>query len=210
MKLSGIDISHHNWGVIQAEERRTRGWLYEKAVDGFVIMKATEGITFDDPRFLDYIRMIGESNILGGFASAGAYHYARPENNTAYAEAKHFVDRIRPYAGKILLALDVEGRALAVPEIDKWCLEWLRTVEDLTGGVKPVLYVQRSALSFFESVPENDFGLWLASWQKVAPKQSYVLPWPFMALWQNNGVGLDTDIFFGNKKQWSAYCSGGK
>lgn len=210
MTLSGIDISHHNWSVIQAEDRRERGWLYNKAADGFVILKATEGVTFDDPRYNDYIRMIGEANIMHDYACVGAYHYARPENNTAYAEAKHFYDRIKPYAGKLLLALDVEGRALEAPNIGKWCFEWLRAVEELTEGVKPVVYVQRSALKLFDMVPAGNYGLWLASWQKVAPKHANAAPWPFMALWQNNGFGIDTDYFFGNAKQWSKYASGGK
>ena len=209
MTLSGIDISHHNWSVIQSEDRRERGWLYNKAADGFVMMKATEGVTFDDPRFQDYIRMIGESNIVYDFASVGAYHYARPENNTAYAEAKHFVSRIGGLAGSLVLALDVEGRALECPSLDKWCREWLDAVYQMTG-VKPLLYCQRSALKLFDSVPEGDYGLWLAAWQKQCPKHSAALPWPFIAIWQNNGLGLDTDYFFGNKKQWKKYATGGK
>ena len=209
MTLSGIDISHHNWTVIQGEDRRERGWLYNKAADGFVIMKATEGVTFDDPRFRDYICMIGESNIIYDFASAGAYHYARPENNTALAEAKHFVNVVGSLAGSLVLALDVEGRALEYPNIDKWSREWLDAVYDMTG-VKPLLYCQRSALKLFDSVPEGDYGLWLAAWQKQCPKHSAVLPWSFIAVWQNNGMGLDTDYFFGNKKQWRKYATGGK
>ena len=99
MIMQGIDISHHNYSLIRA---KGASYLYDKASLGFVIMKATEGVTFDDPRYNEYVRMIGESNIRYGFACAGAYHYARPENNTALAEAQHFVDRIRPYSGAAL------------------------------------------------------------------------------------------------------------
>lgn len=209
MKLYGIDISHHNWHLIQENERQERGWLYNMACDGFVMMKATEGRTFDDPRFMDYIKLIGETNIRFDFASAGAYHYARPENNLAAVEARHFVDRIGSLAGCLVLALDVEGRALEYPNIDKWCFEWLEAVKAMTG-VKPLVYCQRSALKLFDRVPAGDYGLWLASWQKQCPKNTQVAPWPFMAIWQNNGMGLDTDYFFGNKKQWRKYATGGK
>ncbi|MBO5186337.1 MAG: glycoside hydrolase family 25 protein [Prevotella sp.] len=205
MIMQGIDISHHNYSLIRA---KGASYLYDKASLGFVIMKATEGVTFDDPRYNEYIRMIGESNIRYGFACAGAYHYARPENNTALAEAKHFVDRIKPFAGSMLLALDVEGRALQYPNIDKWCYEWLKAVEDMTGGVKPLVYCQRSALNLFDLVPANDYGLWLAAWQKAVPKNPE--PWEFMAIWQNNGMNLDTDLFYGDPKQWAKYASGGK
>ena len=208
MTLSGIDISHHNWTVIQAEERRNRGWLRNQALEGFVIMKATEGVTFDDPRKNDYSRMIGELAIMTDKANIGYYHYARPENNSALDEARHFVEAIGYHVGHALLALDVEGRALSVPNIDKWCHEWLTAVEYMTDGVKPVVYVQRSALNLFDTVPACDFGLWLASWQKQKPK--ICAPWEFMAIWQSNGLNIDTDFFFGSPEQWHKYAVGGR
>lgn len=205
MIMQGVDISHHNYSLIRA---KGASYLHNTASNGFVIMKATEGVTFDDPRYNEYIRMIGESHIRHGFACAGAYHYARPENNTALAEAKHFFDRIGPFSGSLLLALDVEGRALQYPNIDNWCYEWLKAVEDMTDGVKPLVYCQRSDLHLFEKVPAHDYGLWLAAWQKSAPKNP--APWDFMAIWQNNGMNLDTDYFYGDAKQWARYASGGK
>ena len=210
MTLSGIDISHHNWSVIQAEERRSKGWLRGKADSGFVIIKATEGVTFDDPRMKDYSSQIGEAAIMNDRVQVGYYHYARPENNAALEEAKHFVKAVDFRIGHVLLALDVEGRALSYPNIDKWCYEWLRAVEDMTGGVKPLAYIQRSALNLFERVPEGDFGLWLASWQKQKPSQKMAAPWPFFAIWQNNGMNIDTDYFFGSPEQWRKYCIGGR
>ena len=208
MTLSGIDISHHNWTVIQAEERRSRGWLRNQALNGFVIMKATEGVSFDDPRKNDYSRMIGELAIMTDKANIGYYHYARPENNSALDEAKHFVEAVSYHAKHAVLALDVEGRALSYPNIDRWCYEWLRAVEDMTDGVKPLVYVQRSALNLFDLVPAGDFGLWLASWQKTKPAQKLAAPWPFFAIWQHNGMNIDTDFFFGSPEQWFKYARG--
>ena len=53
--LGGIDISHHNWSVI-----KTYGaaWLRRMVADGFVIMKASEGSTFTDPKCAVYTNMI--------------------------------------------------------------------------------------------------------------------------------------------------------
>lgn len=205
MKLSGIDISHHNYELIRA---KGAAYLYDTASLGFVICKATEGATWTDPRLNDYIRMLGEANIKYGFCQTGFYHYARPENNVPEAEAKYFYETIKKFNGSVLPALDVEGRALLCPDLDSWVLRWLRAYESLSEGVKPVVYIQRSALKLFEKVPAADFGLWLAAWTKVKPAK--VEPWPFMALWQDNGMNLDTDIFFGNVKQWNKYCTGGK
>lgn len=201
MTLSGIDISHHNYGMIKAGGA---GDLHTRAALGFVIMKATEGITFTDPRFNEYIRKIGEADIMADMVQVGAYHYARPENNTAVAEAKHFVDIVGRYAGHMVYALDVEGRALEVPGVGHWAFEWLREVWRLTG-VKPLIYCQRSALEKFNEAAAADFGLWLAAWMKKKPTKCE--PWRFMAIWQNNGYNIDTDYFFGSPVQWNKYAA---
>lgn len=201
MTLSGIDISHHNYTVLKADGLYK---LHEKAILGFVMMKASEGVSFTDPRFNEYIRAIGEADIMNDFVQAGAYHYARPENNAAVAEAHHFVDLVGRYAGHMVYALDVEGRALEVPNIDEWSFEWLREVQRMTG-VKPMIYLQRSALPKFKKTASGDFGLWLAAWTRTKPAKTD--PWSFMAIWQNNGLNLDTDYFFGSPDQWRKYAA---
>lgn len=201
MKLSGIDISHHNYSVLKADGLQK---LHERAALGFVIAKATEGVSFNDPRFNEYMKHIGEADIMNDFVQVGAYHYARPENNGAREEAKHFVDIVGKYAGHMVYALDVEGRALQMPDIDKWSYDWIETVRDLTG-VKPIIYLQKSALKKFVCCAASDVGLWCASWQKVKPAD--VAPWAFMALWQNNGYNIDTDYFFGSPDQWKKYAA---
>lgn len=202
MTLSGIDISHHNYALLRAQGLQR---LYDRAVDGFVIAKASEGFTFQDPRFNEYMRHIGESNIIGDFVQVGAYHYARPEYNDPRSEVSNFLSVAGRYAGHMVYALDVEGRALSVPGLDKWCRTWLDLVYKETG-VKAMVYCQRSALPLFKEVPAGDYGLWLAAWQKQKPKDTK--PWPFMAIWQNAAVNLDTDYFFGTTKQWRKYAGG--
>lgn len=198
--LSGYDISHHNYKTIAQNGGRH---LRMVARDGFIIMKATEGRTFDDPRCLEYARTIGDAAILQDKACVGFYHYARPEYNSAAEEAQHFVNVIRPYIGHAFLALDFEGRALSVPDGEIWARKWLDTVKLLTG-VKPVLYVQKSDFKRFENVAAADYGLWLAAWQKGKPKD--IKPWPIMALWQYDTVGLDKDLFFGSAAAWHKYA----
>ena len=200
--LNGIDISHHNYTTIKAQ---SKNYLYDKALTGFVMMKATEGATWIDPRFNEYIRMIGEHAITTHAVQVGAYHYARPEYNLPEAEAKNFLDMTWKYSGHMVYALDVEGRALSVQDLDKWCRKWLDIVYKETGS-RPLVYVQRSALKLFSSVPEGDYGLWLAAWIKSRPKDTQ--PWPFMAMWQYTSVNMDEDIFFGGPAQWFKYAGG--
>lgn len=200
MILQGIDISHHNKSLIRSYGRQ---WLREKASEGFVIMKATEGQTWMDPMYPSYVDMIGPEHILARKNQVGFYHYARPENNTPQEEVDNFLGAVSDYIGTGLLALDVEGRALECPNVGEWVYEWLKLVKRKTG-VKPVVYCQRSALPKFELAASGDYGLWLASWTKSKP--SKISPWSFMALWQYKGVGLDEDYFFGSPEQWRKYA----
>lgn len=200
MILQGVDISHHNRSVIRAYGEQ---WLYERARDGFVVMKATEGCTFTDPMMQSYIEMIGRDMIMQKKVQIGLYHYARPENNTPSEEVEHFLSRVGDLAGVAVLALDVEGRALELKNVGEWTYEWLKLVQRKIN-VKPLLYCQRSALPKFSLAAANDFGLWLAAWQKQKP--SKIAPWEFMAMWQWKGQGIDEDYFFGSPEQWRKYA----
>ena len=76
-KLYGIDISHHN-----------KYNLPKFSMFDFIIMKATEGISFVDPCLKQYISMLKKDQLYG------FYHYARPERNRAKEEAKNFINTI--------------------------------------------------------------------------------------------------------------------
>ena len=200
--LEGIDISHHNWHVIKTYGAE---WLQKMAREGFVIMKLTEGVSFDDPKAASYMLMIAEDD-SNEPPAVGFYHYARPEYNAPEAEAKHFLQQLRnvyEYKRGAVLALDVEGRALQVKNLDTWCFTWLETVYHATG-VRPLIYCQKSAVKLFERCAGADYGLWIASWSTVKPRK--VQPWAFPAIWQWSSLGLDKDYFFGGREQWFKYA----
>ena len=182
--LHGCDIS--KW----------QGMEFDFSNEDFVIAKATEGRTYTDKCFLHFI----EKAIIMG-KCIGAYHYARPENNTPKEEAEHFVNVIRPYIGRCLLALDWEGVALTYPI--EWAVEWLQEVEKLTG-VKPLIYCSASYVPQCAKVAENGNGIWVAKWSETAPK---VKPtFQVMALWQYTSTPYDKDKFFGDATAWQKYC----
>ena len=202
MTLNGIDISHHNWSVIKIYGA---AWLQKMARENFVIMKLTEGITFDDPKAAAYLAMIEEDDTAEPPA-IGFYHYARPEYNTPEDEAKHFLRQLKnvyEYKRGAVLALDVEGRALSVKGLDNWCWTWCDYVYRMTG-VKPMIYLQKAALKQLPRCATSDFGLWVASWSDTKPRK--VQPWPFVAIWQYSSLGLDKDYFFGDREAWFKYA----
>ena len=97
---------------------------------GFAFVKATEGRTFDDERFSFNRRAAKAAGLV-----VGAYHYARPDNNTPEAEAEHFLRVARPKRGELLPALDWETD----PPTAAWALRFLRAVESEIGR-PPILY----------------------------------------------------------------------
>lgn len=200
MIMQGIDISHHNKSLVKSYGS---GWLFDKALNGFVILKATEGQTWEDPCKDFYLESIGKQRIREKLVQVGLYHYARPENNTPSEEVENFLASVGDLVGSAVLALDVEGRALDCRNVGEWSYEWLKLVKRKTG-VKPLLYCQRSALPKFSLAAANDYGLWLAAWQKSKPAK--ISPWEIMAVWQFKGEGLDEDYFFGDSSQWRKYA----
>lgn len=199
--LQGIDISHHNKGYISAHEID----LAKVAETGFVIMKASEGISFKDPMLDTYYNMIrgDDSGRPSPMKNYGFYHYCHPETNPVRAEVDNFLRLVKGHKGYALYALDVEQKAFQAKNLNEWVFDWCSLVYAATS-VKPVVYCQKSGIKRLSQVAAADFGLWIPAWQKTAPAS--VKPWPFWAIWQYNCDGLDKDLFNGNSEQWHKYC----
>ena len=147
MSMNGIDISSWQTGIDLS-----------KVPCDFVIIKATEGVTYVNP---DCDRAFQQGADLG--KKLGVYHFAG--KNEAFAEAEYFVDHIRGYIKKAVLALDWEGNG--VSRGPAWAKDWLDRVYQLTG-VKPLLYMSNSTVHAYDwtSVVNGDYGLWNAGYYK--------------------------------------------
>lgn len=198
--LRGIDISNHNYNYIMQNDIDLCTYA------DFIIMKASEGVTYKDPHLDDFYDMIHGSHDgrpdpdrLYGF-----YHYARAEKNNPKAEADQFLSLVGHHAGSCIFALDVEGAALSNPMIDAWAYSWLLYVESKTN-VRPLLYVSESEVKRFKTVCEGDYGLWVAKWSN-GNKYPKVRPWQHWAAWQYQASALDYDFFNGGVDTFRAYC----
>ena len=190
--LKGIDISHHNkYQIFPTNGRKP---TLDISKQDFVIMKATEGKSFVDPMLDDYIKLLGQDQLYG------FYHFARPERNRAYDEAKHFCDTIGKYGEEALLVLDWEAQAVAQPI--EWALDWMKIVERKYGK-KPLIYCSSWYTKKCQPLLENNNGLWVAHYtNKKAPT---VYTYSTYALWQYSSEPYDKDVFNGNRKQWQKY-----
>lgn len=196
--LNGIDISHHNFYMQN---------LHELNILDFVILKATEGVRFRDPKMSTYMNVLKE-DMLYGF-----YHFGRPDlGNDPENEAVHFINTVNPYlSNRSILALDIEAEALKVKELDKWCATFMQIV-DITTGILPMLYISISETKKFPVTASLGSGLWAAKWSKNKPTAKQLEPWKFWAMWQYTSEGIfsgrrvDYDIFNGSREQFMKYA----
>lgn len=196
--IKGIDISHWNSDVTVKSALTT---------SKFCIIKLTEGKTYIDAAYNRNIKFVKDSKAIIGF-----YHYAHPEQNTAVQEANAFVSTLKKVylhgrTKNALLALDWEGKALNYPE--EWAIAWLGEVYERTG-IRPLFYVQASALDRFKRLPKMDYGLWVAKYTNPENTEPPIGKFPRWAMWQYSSTGYDHDIFNGTVAQLKKYAKPSK
>ena len=204
--LNGVDISHWQKGID-----------ISKIKCDFVIAKATEGTNFLDECFHSYMQTAISLDKCIGF-----YHFARPERNSAKAEAEFFYNNAKQYFNKGIPILDWESAGKANVA---WAKEWLDRIQSLTG-VKPMIYMSQSVCNKFDwsKVAKADYGLWVAKYRDMVPDANYDMSkaglkpsvswWTFYAMWQWTSRGkldgyagnLDCDVFYGTKETWGKYA----
>lgn len=208
--IFGPDVSDYqgevDWAAVAATGRL------------FGFAKATEGRTFVAETF--------ERNRAGmaaaGLVLRGLYHFARPDRNTALAEADHFLMTIgdRLDAGEVAV-LDLETGNIGHAETGAWALAWLEAVEAATGRT-PWLYSYESFLTGFDTSRLTRFPLWIAGYglnDAIIPSEAYrpgtdrwdrAVMWQYTSKARMSGIGGDTDdnVFEGTLADLQALASG--
>lgn len=209
--LNGIDISSYQDGINIAALTTT----------DFVIVKATQGTGYTDSTFKKFV----EAAINAG-KKIGAYHYA---NGTGWqAEADHFLSVVKPYIGKIMLALDWEtGTSNAAKNSQfnntSYAKSWLDYVKKQTG-VTPVIYMSQSTTTGKNwANVYKDYPLWGAQYASYNAMDYTSSPWsshnwgpwgstPKIDQYTSSGRikgytgNLDLNLFYGSASDWDAMC----
>jgi lysozyme len=182
--IRGIDVSNHQQRI---------DWTRVRA-DGiaFAIVKASEGVSFADPKYAAHVAGARSVGIR-----TGAYHFARPDTpgdndlaaarRDARAEADWFLALAAPKRGDLLPALDLETAGLPPQAMIAWTRAWLDRVRSRTG-VRPLVYTypyfwqELGDTSQFRSFP-----LWIANYGVREP----TLPggWRRHTIWQHTATG---------------------
>ena len=156
----GIDVS--NWkGNIDWEQVKADGYTFAWA-------KSTEGMTYTDPMFFTNMQNGLDANVI-----MGAYHFARPDNNTPQEDAANFLNIASAYIGNGFLppVLDLEnpysgGQAILLTdiftseELSNWAQAWMVEVETQTG-ISPFIYINGNYANDLNS-SLTEYGLWFA------------------------------------------------
>lgn len=205
--MVGIDISHWNKTIN----------INNPDID-FVICKATEGATYRDKCFDDFLKKAIDCGKL-----IGAYHYMSTTSSPA-SQADNFIDYARDYIGQAILVLDYEGRSGDKLGGSAGALEFLNCVHKQTG-VKPLIYINKHYLRKYDwsEVARGDYGLWLADYidtevwlnDNVANSKN-IKPWKIQAIRQYTSHGyvdnydglVDLNKAYMTKEAWYKYAGG--
>ena len=200
MALNGIDISNWQAGIN----------LSAVPLD-FVIAKATEGTNYVSP---DCSRQIEQARSAGKLC--GTYHYIN--GSGAQAEAQYYINNIKNWVKKDVLALDWESTGNAawgnVGYLDAVTAEVIRLT-----GVPPILYGSASVYGQLAQVAQKyNCGLWIAQYADMNATGYQDTPWNEgaygCAIRQYSSSGrldgyngnLDLDKFYGDANAWNAYA----
>lgn len=206
--LNGIDISSHQKGINLAALGAQ-----------FVIVKATEGVGYEDPAWTERFDAAKALKL-----PRGVYHFARPvgPDNSPEAEAEWFLKVVSSRLDdETQIVLDWEAENI---HDTAWARKFLDIVKQRTGKT-PLLY------SYLNAITSHNWGdtgkhypLWLAQYPSTTPqgwgptnRQPTVSGWNIV-MWQYSSTGrlagyggdLDLNVFNGNRDDWRRLATGGK
>ncbi|GEM_PF-1401619 len=190
-ELYGVDISAYQSGT------------YGNDVifaDDFVICRVAAGTNVDDYCDKMYQYAVENNKLLG------VYFYTDEKawkSNDPISHAQWCVEQTRNYIGWAMFALDAENPNNKVDT--EWCKKWLEAFEDASGGVTPVLYINRASENTNDwSDIANKYALWCADYTVAPTPNPSLNQWDSAIMHQftTTGETLDQDIFFGTAERW--------
>ena len=214
--MNGIDISRYQAGIKLAT-----------VPCDFVIVKATQGKTYISPEFTEQIE---QALYFGKYV--GAYHYANGAG--VEAETDHFIDVIRPYLGRIILAVDWENNKDKKGNNDnpqfaagnyKYCEQLLTAIKS-KSGITPFLYMSKSVARQYKWEVGRQFPFWCAQYANKNILYDYKQnpwtddkgfgAWTGCKIYQYSSRGrlgsykgdLDLNLAYMSGDEWDAYSKG--
>lgn len=173
--VRGLDVSNYQ-GRINWDSVKSSG-------AAFAFAKATEGTTFTDPWFATNWPAMKRVGLF-----RGAYHFGHPGSD-AVAQARRFINVVRPTHGDLQLVLDLEvtdGKSPA--QVWAWTQAFIAEVRRQTG--RPgIIYTGYYFWRDQVGNPANNLNcpLWVAAYGVSAPRVPRA--WTTWSFWQYTDAG---------------------
>lgn len=196
-EIIGIDVSAHN-GDIDFDRVKAGGIE-------FVIIKATEGGTFKDRRFVDNIRNARKAGL-----KVGAYHFFRFDT-PGYIQGLNFVNSIHGRDLDLPVVIDIEE--YTNPNLQTTRLVMARVIEMAdymeSHGYRVMLYTNKKGHSRFLKGRFEGYPLWICSLGSL-PDDIDVTLWQATHHGKIDGIDTDVDVnvFPGSRDEWLEFSSG--
>ena len=199
--IKGIDVSHWqesiNWNSVAGADYK------------FAFCKASEGVSYTDPKFTTNMNNGKSAGLL-----MGAYHFATPYTNgvnDANDEADYFVQVAGNYIEDSWLrpVLDLEQTGgVSWSTLSSWTDAWMQRVKTKTG-VEPILYINSYYSNNLDS-SLTKYNLWIAHYGVNSPNTGKWSTWDF---WQYTSEGsvpgisgnVDLDVFNGDMSRLNSF-----
>jgi len=152
-EIHGIDVSHDQGNI---------DWAQVMTSDvNFVYLKATDGITYTDPRFHGYMSALRDKKLL-----YGAYHFFEAEDDPE-KQADNFLKQISSYPLRLSPMVDVEVTKDQNPQEIKTRLQTFLNKIHTATGCQPVIYSYSSFWQHNIGAEFNQYVFWLADYAKI-------------------------------------------
>lgn len=203
----GVDVSHYQ-GEIDWNALREQGVR-------FAYIKATEGSSHVDGRFLENARGAREAGV-----PAGAYHFFSFESPGS-TQAQNLLAALEGVSMQLPCAVDVEfyGAFFENPPEVATTRAQLRNLLDAieaATGARPLLYATNRSYRMYLKGAFDDYPLWI--------RDVYLWPWLTApgrdwTLWQYSDKGrlegyageeehIDLNVFAGDEAAFDRFCTG--
>lgn len=201
--IRGVDVSYYqgeiDWKVLEGE-----------GID-FVFIKATEGSSHIDTKFLENWENSGETNL-----KRGAYHFFSFES-AGEAQAEHFISVVPREEGMLLPVVDIEfygSRFYNKPDVNETRRQLQSLLDRLEAyyGVKPLIYATESSYSTYIRGAFDEYPLWIRN-VYFSPNMGMPGKWTF---WQYDSEAklqgysgeeehIDLNVFYGSEEEWGKF-----
>ncbi|WP_034450885.1 GH25 family lysozyme [Butyrivibrio sp. AE2032] len=202
LTVKGVDVSCYqgdiDWSLLASQDL------------DFAFIKATEGSSFEDPKFRQNWQEASETGIR-----TGAYHFFSFESG-GDTQAQNFINAVTPVDNMLPPVIDVEyyGSFGSVETIDVEAVrKELRVMVDILTeeyGIKPVIYVSEETYNTIVKDAFTDCGLWYRSVYSDLPDDVDWVFWQYSNRHRLKGYDgkerfIDMNVFSGNEDEFAKY-----